>query len=98
MAAVEPSKPVKSGTLATNVITQLPSASQRASTAWRSPSNSITTPVAIGSQISRLSSPIPCGIPFLSLSQQPPRQQRGEADDHCERIVIQVSRLHVAHD
>src|SRR6185295_20067759 len=81
---------------AMSVATDAMSAIQRPSGALPSPTMRISSPAAIGNQIRRLSSPIPLGMILLFLSSQQPGKQRRQADDHCERVVIQVPRLRLS--
>src|SRR5574337_1147287 len=94
IAGVPSLKPSYSGSV-TRKLTAAPiSATQRTSRACRSlPNASSTTPKKIGTQIARLSNPI-----FLVSLSEPNEvgHQDEHADDHRQRIVVQVTGLHPA--
>src|SRR5512146_734131 len=89
-------KPVYSGTLAAKPSTAPTSAIWRTVAAWRSPNRSTTAPNRIGIQMVRLSQGVAFIVCPLSLA-EPQRQQHEYADDHGERVVIDVAGLEQAH-
>src|SRR5687768_13418929 len=99
IAALVASRPVNSGTLSASVSSATSSANIFACSARRSPNSSVSAPPAIGSQISRLSRGKAGGIgSSLSFSTAPGQhgQQRDEAEDHGEGVVVEVAGLQVA--
>src|SRR5512140_2034970 len=89
-------KPAYSGRLAARPSTAPTSAIWRTSAAWRSPNASTSRPNRIGIQMLRLSQ----GVGFIVCPlrpAEPQRQQHEHADDHRERIVIDVAGLEQAH-
>src|SRR5512135_2803307 len=89
-------KPVYSGRLAARPSKAPISAVWRTSAPWRSPNASTSRPNRIGIQMLRLSQ----GVGFIVCPlwpAEPQRQQHEYADDHGERIVIDVAGLEQAH-
>src|SRR4249919_1380143 len=95
MLAVDWSMP-NSSRLSARVRIDTMSANTRACGPRWSPKNSVSAPPKIGSQISRLSRghveniPLPCRL-VAELRQG--RQQRDQAEDHGEGVVVQVAGL-----
>src|SRR6185369_3829475 len=81
--------------LSTNVRIETPSESCLPSCARApEPSSSTTIAPAIGSQITTLSN----GQFISSRPEHEPTDERREADDHRERVVVEVARLEIARD
>src|SRR4051812_44583 len=106
MLLVPVSNPVISGTVTRNPAIAPTSATMRPSRGWRSPPAASTiTPATMGTQTERLSQWVALSKMFLALRSagiedavQPQREDQEHADDHAERIVIDVPRLDPAHD
>src|SRR5690606_6955716 len=96
-AAVEPSKPGYSRHATRSVARDAISASQRPATMRRSPIRKTTTPATIGSQIRIDSSEEACMDARLR-PQEEPAQEHRQADDHPERVGVEVTALDVPHD
>src|SRR5690606_21319049 len=90
------SKPVNSGRLRANTASATTSEVHRAACARVSPSASTAAPPRIGSQIRRLRRGYFCTVSGPMADQN--GQQHDQADDHRERIVVEVSGLQAAHE
>src|SRR4051794_26991255 len=107
MADVPASKREYRGSVTSKLVTAPISASHRTDRAWSSlPRASSKAPKAIGVQMARLSKPIfvfpvswrsrrapSSSHPELFVQPDKPRHQHENADDHRERIVIDVAGL-----
>src|SRR6185312_1956162 len=95
MAEVPSLKRVYSGNVTRKLIAEPSKATQRTARACSSrPSANKTTPKKIGVQMARLNNPI-----FLVSLLEPDEigHQHEHTDDHGQRIVVEVARLHPAH-
>src|SRR4029078_9950174 len=98
IAALDASRPVNSGTVRARVSSATSNANTFACPARRSPNSSASAPPAIGSQISRVSrgkaGGIGSSLKGSAVGQH--GQQRDEAEDHGEGVVVEVAGLQVA--
>src|SRR5512136_1063450 len=93
MSLVDGSKWIHSGSVTSSPTNAPTSAIHRATAASRSrPTARTARPATIGTQMARER----YGMCVVALGTRPPRQQREEADDHGERVVVDVPRLEVA--
>src|SRR5690348_2352983 len=85
---------------AANVASAMASATQRPALMPRSPSNSTSTPPAIGSQVrnERIGNSSMFALVVRSGASHEPAEHEGESDDHPERIGIEEAGLNAAND
>src|SRR5574337_1819260 len=99
MAAVWVLNSVHSGMLMANTTTAKNSDSQRTDAGHTRPASSTTQPPMIGSHSMVLRMGKCTGMRYsLVLSQQQPAEQHAQADDHHERVVVQITGLAAAQD
>src|SRR4030042_1801823 len=93
MFGVALSKSSQSGSVTMKPASAPARAIQRAAAASRSrPTASTARPAAIGTQTAS------DRYGIMAFSPRPPGQEREDAEDHGERVMVDVARLHVAHE